>query len=88
MASVYYSVHMPDHYEESKADPTRISTQRSIVLATTLFTGAAGLIYEVTWQQLPYALSSDSYIGFMRDFIRLSIKLEDRPIGYTEIIGW
>ena len=42
---------MPDHYEESKADPTRISTQRSIVLATTLFTGAAGLIYEVTWQR-------------------------------------
>lgn len=45
-------------------------------------------VYEVTWQQLPYALSSDSYIGFMRDFIRLSVKLEDKPIGYTEIIGW
>ncbi|NWF65447.1 MAG: fatty acid desaturase, partial [Chloroflexi bacterium] len=45
-------------------------------------------VYEVTWQQLPYALSSNSYIGFLRDFIRLSVKLEDKPIGYTEIIGW
>lgn len=45
-------------------------------------------VYEVTWQQLPYALFSDSYIGFLRDFIRLSLRLEDKPIGYTEIIGW
>jgi fatty acid desaturase len=45
-------------------------------------------VYEITWRQLPYALSSDSYIGFLRDFIRLSLKLEDKPIGYTEIIGW
>lgn len=45
-------------------------------------------VYEATWQQLPYALFSDSYIGFLRDFIRLGVKLEDRPIGYTEIIGW
>ncbi|MCC7119352.1 MAG: fatty acid desaturase [Anaerolineales bacterium] len=45
-------------------------------------------VYEVTWGQLPYALYSDSYIGFLREFIRLSFKLEDKPIGYTEIIGW
>lgn len=45
-------------------------------------------VYEVTWKQLPYALSSESYVGFLRDFIRLSFKLEDRPIGYTEVIGW
>lgn len=45
-------------------------------------------VYEMTWNELPYALSSDSYLGFLKDFIRLSFKLEDKPIGYTEIIGW
>ncbi len=45
-------------------------------------------VYEMTWKQLPYALSADSYTGFMLEFIRLSFTLEDKPIGYTEIIGW
>lgn len=45
-------------------------------------------VYEISWKELPYALSSDSYLGFLREFIRLSFKLEDKPIGYTDIIGW
>jgi predicted GTPase len=40
------------------------------------------------WNELPYALSSDSYLDFLKEFIRVSFKLEDKPIGYTEIIGW
>lgn len=45
-------------------------------------------VYEVIWKQLPYALSADSYTGFMLEFLRMSFKLEDKPIGYTELIGW
>jgi len=45
-------------------------------------------VYQVIWQQLPYALAADSYTGFLLEFIRLSFKLEDKPIGYTDLIGW
>jgi len=44
--------------------------------------------FQITWKQLPYALVAGSYTGFMLEFIRSSFRLEDRPIGYTDLLGW
>ena len=44
--------------------------------------------FQITWKQLPYALVARSYSGFMLDFMLSSFKLEDRSIGYTELLGW
>lgn len=44
--------------------------------------------YQVIWNQLPHALVAKSYTNFLLEFIRSGFKLEDRPIGYTDLIGW
>ena len=43
---------------------------------------------QLIWIQLPHALVARSYTGFLLEFITSSLKLEDQPIGYTELIGW
>ena len=43
-----------------------------------------GRACRLIWPQLPYLLVANSYSGFMLEFVRASLKLENRLLGYTK----
>jgi fatty acid desaturase len=42
-------------------------------------------LHDLIWPRLPYVVTGRSYIGFLASFLRATLKLDERPIGFQRL---
>lgn len=45
-------------------------------------------LHKLIWPRLPRAVTGRSYLGFLGRFLLGTLRLDERPIGLTEMLGW
>ena len=44
--------------------------------------------HRLIWPRLPRAVTGKSYLAFIFKFLAATVKLDETPIGFTELLGW
>ena len=45
-------------------------------------------VHKVIWPRLPRVVTGTSYIAFLFKFFVASLKMDERPIGFTDLVEW
>jgi fatty acid desaturase len=45
-------------------------------------------VHKLIWPRLPRVVTGRSYLAFLFKFFAATLKMDDRPIGFTEMLGW
>ncbi len=45
-------------------------------------------VHELVWPRLPRVVTETSYLAFLFKFFLASLKMDDRPIGFTDLVEW
>lgn len=45
-------------------------------------------VHRLIWPRLPHAVTGTSYLAFLFKFFAASLKMDDKPIGFTDLVEW
>lgn len=45
-------------------------------------------VHKLIWPRLPRVVTGRSYLAFLFKFFAATLKMDDRPIGFTKMLGW
>lgn len=45
-------------------------------------------VHKLIWPRLPRAVTGRSYLAFLFKFFAATLRMDERPIGFTEMLGW
>lgn len=45
-------------------------------------------VHQLIWSRLPHVVTGTSYLAFLFRFFLASLKMDDKPIGFTDLVEW